>query len=59
MHWQKYANLLEMYALGGVRQSGVLRVLSKFYSIISQFKIKQDIQEYLEELNINLTLKNL
>ncbi|MGL5151174.1 MAG: alpha/beta hydrolase [Clostridium sp.] len=48
-----------MYVLGGVRQSGVLRVLSKFSSIRSQFEIKQDIPKSLQELNINLILKNL
>lgn len=48
-----------MYVLGGVRHSGILRVLSKFSSIRSQFEIKQDIPESLQELNINLVLKNL
>lgn len=48
-----------MYVLGGIRQSGILRILSKISSIRSQFEMKQDISESLQELNINLTLKNL
>ncbi|MBE6062129.1 MAG: alpha/beta hydrolase [Clostridium butyricum] len=48
-----------VHVLGAMRKTGLLRALSIFSGFKSQFEVKQDISEELQELNVQMSLKNL
>lgn len=48
-----------VHVLGAMRKIGLLRALSLSSNFKSQFEVEQDISEELQELNVQMSLKNL
>lgn len=48
-----------VHVLAAMRKTGLLRALCISSSFKNQFKVKQDISEELQELNVQMSLKNL
>lgn len=48
-----------VYVLGAMRKTGLLRILCLLPNFRSQFKTKQEISEEFQELNVEMSLKNL